>query len=361
MDSLGAQSGLAVEFMSRAWPEARDSARAVVGPKAAQIEEVILCGCGDSHHAAAASEMAFSEWSGRRVRAAPAMAAARYLVPRLGASTGAVLLIGISVSGEVARTIEAVDLASAAGASTLALTADSDSSLVKAAHMNLALQPPAVPTGPGLLSFLGSLLLCYAVAETLSGESMRQSIDASLNETFALLEPWIEEERRIGEEFAEKVHGAAPVLFLGSGPAHGMAMFAAAKLVEAAGVCAWAQDVEEWAHVEYFAAPANAPTWLLSSAGRSQSREDEIAAAASAIGRSWAVSRWLGDPRWPGSMREVLSPLALWPGPVSYASCRASQLGEKPFRDFGGGRSAREGGGVSRIRSSLRWRDVGDV
>jgi glucosamine--fructose-6-phosphate aminotransferase (isomerizing) len=289
------------------------------------------------------------------------MTAARYLVPRGRAVGKGVLLIGISVSGEVARTIEAVELANAQGMHTLALTGNRESSLTRAAQMTLSLQTPPLPAGPGLLSFLGSLMLGYAAAEALSEESKRDEIANSMKELPEVLEPWIEAEARAGEDFAEKTGGLSPVVFIGSGPALGMAMFAAAKLVEAAGVASWGQDVEEWAHVEYFAEPANTPTWLLSSGGRSHSREDEIASAAQAIERCWAVSRWQGHSRWSSETREVLSPLALWPGPAAFANRVASHLGEKPFRGFGGGRSEEEGGGPSRIRSSKRLQNLGDL
>ncbi len=361
MDSLRVQSEMALEFMIRAWPEARDEARAVIGHKASKIQEVILCGCGDSHHAAVALEMGFSAWSGRTVRAAPAMVAARYLAPRLQEASEEALLIGISVSGEVARTLEAVELAADCGAHTLALTGNRGSSLASAAQMTLSLQAPPAPPGPGLLSFLGSLLLGYAVAEALSDESRRAEVGNCMREMPEVLGPWLEAEGKAGEDFADRIDGVSPVVFLGSGPAYGMAMFAAAKLVEAAGVASWGQDVEEWAHVEYFAEPANMPTWLLSSGGRGHGREEEIASAAQAIDRCWAISRWQGHSRWSRETREVLSPLALWPGPVTFASRIAAQLGEEPFRSYGGGRSEEEGGGVSRIRTSARVRNLRDL
>ncbi len=135
-------------------------------------------------------------------------------------------------------------------------------------------------------------------------------------------------------------------------------MFSAAKIVESAGVNAWGQDVEEWAHIEYFSEPTTMPTWLLSAEGRSIGREREIETAARAIGRQLLVSRWSGwqglDPR----TREAISPLLLWAGPVAYAAELARILGEEPFRGFGGGRSHAEGGGASKIRSSERASSV---
>jgi glucosamine--fructose-6-phosphate aminotransferase (isomerizing) len=359
-DSLELQSELALEFIVRAWPEARDAANAVVAPITTDVSEVIITGCGDSYHASAALEMAFSSWSGKRSRGSPAMGAARYLTPRITAPNAGVLFIGISVSGEVARTLEAVELACSQGAHTLALTGNVDSSLGQAAQSCMSVRIPDVPAGPGLLNFLGSLLMGFAVARTLSGETERLEIDRCFEELPEAIEAWLVEERRRGKEFAERVAGEHPVVFLGSGPGYGMAMFSAAKLIEAAGVPAWGQDVEEWAHVEYFAEPPNMPTWLLSSGGRSLSREDEVQHAARAIERDWMLSRWRGNPRWKSAIREAVSPLALWAGPSAFASRRAAMLDETAFRGFGGGRSVEEGGGASRIRSSLRLRNQQD-
>ena len=49
MDSLRVQADLALDFMVRAWPEARDEARAIIGPKASELEDVILCGLSLIH------------------------------------------------------------------------------------------------------------------------------------------------------------------------------------------------------------------------------------------------------------------------------------------------------------------------
>lgn len=360
-DSLEVQSELAPEFIIQTWPEARDAAEATMAPIASDIMEVIICGCGDSHHAAVALETAFSTWSGRRVRAATAMAAARYLTPQFRSFNDGVLFIGISVSGEAARTLEAVELAGSSGVWTMALTADVDSSLGQAAHSSLSVPIPEAAAGPGLLNFLGSLLMGFAVARSLCGTSYQDEIDRCMHELAEAFEPWLAVEREKGAEFSKGMEEIQPVVFLGSGPAFGMAMFAAAKLIEAAGIPAWGQDVEEWAHIEYFAEPANLPTWLLSSGGRSLSREEEVADAARAIERNWIMSRWQGHARWTPSMREALSPLALWVGPAIFASRCAAQLGEAAFRGFGGGRSAEEGGGASRIRSSLRLRNPDEI
>ncbi len=359
MDSLHNQSQQALEFIQSAWPQAREAAVQALESLRGELEEVILCGCGDSHHAALGLEMAFDIWTGLKARAATAMTASRYLMPRLKDTASQTLLIGISASGEVARTLEAVEMGVSCGVQTLAVTGTADSALARASHMVLSIPVPNQPVGPGLLSFLSSLLMGLAVVRALAGEEHGEELETCMRDFPASLETWIQQQSELGRNFADEIDPASAVVFLGCGPAYGMAKFAAAKLIEAAGMPAWGQDGEEWTHIEYFAEPAEAPTWLLAARGRSHGREEEILAAANAIGRNLTVSRWEGLPEWSSSAREALSPLALWPGPVAFAGRMAERLGEKPFRDFGGGRSMQEGGGASRIRSSTRLRHPG--
>jgi glucosamine--fructose-6-phosphate aminotransferase (isomerizing) len=353
VDSLTLQSEIAADFLEAEWEPIKKRAREIISSCSSEIEEVILCGCGDSHHAARNLEMALTIWSGRQVRSAPAMEASRYLIPALNPAARKTLVIGISASGEVARTIEAIELGAAMGALTLALTGSEDSTLARTTQMTLSLPTPSIPQGPGLLSYLASLLMGYAVVDAIIPAPRREELKRAMEDLPELLRNWRIGQIEMGEEVANNYSEGA-VVFLGSGPSYGSALFSAAKLIEAAGVQAWGQDVEEWAHLEYFCEPSSMPTWLLSSEGRSERRESEVAAAARAIGRQFYMSAWKGGMDWSSHARESLAPLGLWVGPVAFASRMAVLHNEQPFRGFAGGRSRSEGGGVSRIRSSQR-------
>jgi glucosamine--fructose-6-phosphate aminotransferase (isomerizing) len=344
---------MAPRFIAEAWPQARQLALAAELSPA--VRSILVCGCGDSHHAAVGLEQALAVCSGRAVRAAPSLAAGRFLLSRHVQRPEQLLLIAISASGEVARTLEAVELARRHGVHSLALTTQGESSLAKAAAGVLALPIPELPLTPGLLSYLAVLLMGYALAERWSQGPAGARLAQSIAELSARLEIWAAEQTASGRALAEQVDPLGPVLFLGSGPLYGSAMFAAAKVIESAGALAWAQDVEEWAHLEYFCNPADQPVWLLSAAGRAAEREQEVLAAAQAVGRRVAISRWAEQAGESPALREAVALLALWAGPVGFAEGLASRLGEQPFRGFGGGREPREGGGASRIRSSARW------
>ena len=361
-NSLIEQSCLVPNFIREFWPGILQDAEDAVNTWMEEVEQVYLCGCGDSHHAAIGLEFAFDLWSGRNVRVAPAMFMSRYLIPRLKAPSRKTLVIGISSSGEVARTIEAIDLANQAGAITLAFTLNDESSLAQIAKASLKISTPSFP-GPGLLSYLCSLLMGYASCTALAAPAVREEICSCMEELPRVLEEWIPVSMERGIKFAENPQIRKGCLFVAGGSLYGSALFGAAKIIESAGTYAWAQELEEWAHLEYFCNPAQMPTWFLSSGGRTKSREQEVFQAARVIRREVNIDLWEGLGHWNQGAREALAPLGLWAGAASCAASLAEQLDEKPFRGFGGGRSHVEGGGVSQVRSSFKltsFRDFSD-
>jgi glucosamine--fructose-6-phosphate aminotransferase (isomerizing) len=350
-ESLTIQANLAPALVGQAWPALLDQARHHLAGWQETVSTLLVCGCGDSHFAAQGTEFGLRLWTGRRVRAASSMQAGRYLLE--GADAGW-LVIGISSSGEVARTVEALEQARRAGARTLALTCSPDSTLTHVADNAIVAELPEHPFGPGLVSYLATMLGVLAVGASLAqGESRRRLPDLVEALPERMAESAVAQAAR-GQAFADAVADAAYGVFLGSGPAFGAAGFAAAKVLEACGLAYHAQDVEEWAHLEYFQEPAETPSWILTSDGREATRVGELEHAARAVGRRLEVTRWQGNPDWSADEREALSPFGLWPAPVAFAQRLMERLKREPFRAFGGGRSRTEGGGASRIRSSQR-------
>jgi glucosamine--fructose-6-phosphate aminotransferase (isomerizing) len=353
------QSLVASDFIRETWPGLLEDAQETFRSWGTELEEVYLCGCGDSHHAAIGLEFAFSLWSGRKVRAAPAMFMSRYVVPSLGYPAGNALVIGISASGEVARTIEAIDLANEIGARTLAFTSKPESSLAKKAKDTLFAVNPST-SGPGLLSYLASLLMGVASCAALANEVDRKEICSCMEELPLILDDWIPSSMESGKLFAENPMIRAGCVFVAGGSLIGSAIFAAAKLIESTGIYAWAQELEEWGHLEYFCNPAQMPTCFFSAEGRTTSREEELIEAANTIGRQMNIYRWKGLDHWGSEAREALAPFGLWAGPAACAARLAENMEEEAFRGFRGGRSREEGGGASRIRSSFRYKSFRD-
>ena len=70
---------------------------------------LFVTGCGDSHHATLASELAFESLAGLPTEPMTALQMSRYAVDFFPeGEPGANVVIGISASGEVSRTLEAL-------------------------------------------------------------------------------------------------------------------------------------------------------------------------------------------------------------------------------------------------------------
>jgi glucosamine--fructose-6-phosphate aminotransferase (isomerizing) len=77
---------------------------------------------------------------------------------------------------------------------------------------------------------------------------------------------------------------------LGSGPGRASADYGAAKLLEAAGVRGYGQDIEEFVHLHYFAADTTTPVVLITSGtSAARGRAAEVAKLLEALGRPAAT------------------------------------------------------------------------
>jgi glucosamine--fructose-6-phosphate aminotransferase (isomerizing) len=251
-------------------------------------QAIYTAGCGDSFYAGLACEMAFAHFCQLPVKALSAMQFARYEVGRLPRHA---VLFGISNSGHVSRSIEAVGLARAAGVDTLAVTGNGTSGIAREAAAAVAVAIPAMGRSPGIRSYtvqLLSLLLC-----ALRLGELRQTISAAdasawrqqLRAVAACMEATIQASDDRARQVAERFREADNWVFMGSGPSYATALFSAAKLVESCGANAWAQDIEEWAHIQFFNRQEHTPTCVIVPPGRSVDRALELLPYVKGIGR----------------------------------------------------------------------------
>jgi glutamine---fructose-6-phosphate transaminase (isomerizing) len=340
------------------------------------VKRVFLAGCGDSHHAALGAELAFEALAGVPTEPMTALQFARYAAGYLPpGSPNTNLVIGISASGAVSRTVEAVRLARGAGAATLALTATAGSPLAETAELVLLSTIPPFPAPPGVhppatRSYLAHQLLLLLIAVRL-GE-VRGRLDwraaTDLRHTVRALAEAAEQTLAAcdgpARAIAEACRDANEFVFVGGGPSYGAAVFSAAKVLEASGDTAFGQDTEEWAHLQYFARAETTPTFFISAGRRDLSRAAEVAVAAGSVGRriiavappsasalnaavAYALPLAEGVP-------EPLSPLvASIPGAL-FAAYRAEVIGEPYFRRSGQGRDE----SLQRIRTSEMWETI---
>lgn len=338
------------------------------------VKRIYLTGCGDSHHTAIGSELAFEKIAGLPTEALTAMQFARYAADSLPRSEpGTNLVIATSVSGEVSRTLECILQGKKNGAATLAMTATPKSRIGQAADLMVdTTQPPFKdPDGiwiPGVRSYvanqIGLLLVAIRIGEV-RGNISSPEAEKLRKAIFALgdaAEQTIQANDLLASDIAKDWQDAEEFVFLGAGPNFASALFSAAKILEASGDPAMGQDTEEWAHLQYFARKESTPTFLISAGERDLNRMAEIAVAANQLGRRVVAvvppsAKAIADkaarvmPLAEG-VQEMFSPvISAIPGSL-FAAYRSDVTGQPFFRDFQGGRSVEGGGGISRIRTS---------
>ena len=340
------------------------------------LQRIFVTGCGDSHHASLSTEFAMESLTGVPVEPMNAFQFARYaagFIPRSGPKTN--LVVGISVSGAVSHTVEAVRMGGQAGAITAGLTANPQGDLAR--NSGIVLEVPAfplpIPEGvviPGVRSYftnqISLLLIAVRIAEVRGAltDAQAKEVCSEIRSLSEAIAETVQACAAPAKQIVEDTMGAREFVFAGSGPNFGTALFSAAKILEASGDSAVGQDVEEWAHLQYFAREAATPTFIITAGDRDLSRAEEVAVAAKAIKRRLFVTAPVSckkliqtaDGHLPiPSVRELFSPIVTAiPGEL-IAAFRAEAMGETYFRGFSGGRSIEGGGGISRIRTSETW------
>ena len=249
---------------------------------------IYTAGCGDSYYAGLACEMAFAQFCRLPVKALPAMSFARYEAARLPEDA---VVFGISNSGAVARSIEAMAMAKAAGAVTIAVTGRPDSLIAQETDAAVAVPIDAMGRSPGIRSYTVQLLSLLLCAIELGERRAVLSPEAAavqrrqLRQVGASIEATIAAHDAVIKQLAETLREQETWVFVGAGPGYATALFSAAKLVESCGANAWAQDLEEWAHIQFFNRQERTPTCLIIPPGPSMERAQELLPYVKDIGR----------------------------------------------------------------------------
>lgn len=339
------------------------------------IKKIYLTGCGDSHHASVGAELAFNQITGVPTQALSSLTYGRYhagFMPQQGTRTN--LTIAVSVSGGVTRTIEALTLAQKAGAIGVALTGNPSAQLAQIAEKVFQTTVPPLPDElrgmvvPGVRSYLASQVGLYLAAirigevrgniTTAEADNLRKELlglGDIIEATIAKCEP-------VCHDLVAGWKDVSEMVFVSAGPLYGSAMFTAAKVLEGSGDTAYAQETEEWAHLQYFAHETRVPTFIINSNGFDADRAAEVARAAQSLGRpvigvlphdETNISQYV-DHVLPvqGNVREAFASIVYSiPGNILAAE-RAVNLGSEYFQGFGGGRTVDWADGASRIRDS---------
>ena len=239
---------------------------------------IYLVGCGDSHYVGLATRLAFERWTGIPTEALESLEFSRYAVDFAPPGSW---VICVSNSGRVARTVECALYAQQHGLYPIAITYHSESNLAKASSAVLPFRYTDVGFGPGTLSYLASLVGLYVVALRTGELSGKLDSEASAS--------WLEKIQQQADiiaatitaceeqvaELGKKSEAQTPIHIIGAGPNYGTALFGMAKMIEAARVSAVGQELEEWAHEQYFCTGQGTVTMVIAPLGASSSRARE--------------------------------------------------------------------------------------
>ena len=324
--------------------------RAVLTPlEWKSVKKVYLTGDGDSYHAACAAEMAFEAIAD--VACEP-LSAQRFLdydaAWMRSAAPHQTLVIATSASGGTERVVQAIERAKEHDALTLALTGTPNSAVTQVADRTVVVELPQRERSPGIrtyqASLLGMLLVAIQLGETqdIHAPEAANALRQELLDLADVVDATTEAIQGRCREVAETIVDSLPVVMLGSGPSYGTALYSAAKLVEAAGVFAIGQDLEEWWHVERFAYPIDMPVFVIAPPGRSHWRAESVAATARGLGRRVIAVTHKNDTEIgrhahtvlsvQGEVREEFSPLLYHLFASYVAADVAERLGRCPFQ-----------------------------
>lgn len=311
---------------------------------------ILLSGSGDSLFAAQAAAPALRRWSGLPVQVLTALEFARYEVPLLSSDD---LVIGVSNSGSSSRTREAITLANAQGALTLGITGSLKGPLAALAQQVLhrpVLEPEHLPEHYqrvflNMSEYLATLLALYELGLSLGqtrGVLRPQEVQHWRDATDTALQALPSVARELEphtQALATELAGLDTLWILGAGPSRGSAEYAAAKCHEQFPLNGIPQDLEEWAHLQYFLTLSwgtRGAVMVLSPPGNSLDRAGEILTGIRhAGGRGILVShpqvRGVEDATWQLPVNthvdELLSPILYHLPAQLLVLCLAAQAG----------------------------------
>jgi glucosamine--fructose-6-phosphate aminotransferase (isomerizing) len=283
----------------RAQPDyLRNGAAAALHAKVARLplripSRVYLVGCGDSHYAGLATRFAFERWSGVPTEALESLEFSRYAVESAPPDA---LVIAVSNSGRVVRTVECARVAAERAIASIGVTHTANSPLAVTASMLLECTFEDLGRSPGTLSYMASLVGLYAVAvrlgqltgrldDTAAGEILG-AIAAAGDAVAATIDANVEVAGRV----AANLTPDGLVCILGGGPNYATALFGMAKFIEAAAHPAVGQELEEWAHEQYFCTRAGTTTFVVAPPGASVDRaREQLQAVRVMEGRAIAI------------------------------------------------------------------------
>ncbi len=329
----------------------------------AETSHFYITGCGDSYFAGLAARYAFGRYAGIPTEALEALEFGRYAAEFVPPGS---LVFGISNSGKATRSVEALVNARLGGASTVAITGNSDGWLAQEADIildqsvrlageligmpsNLATDADDRPRRGsfGLVNYLASLTTLYLLAFQTGvvrgclSQSRADALRAELRSTSGLIAETVRICTPAAEAYAEQVKDIDSYTFLGSGPSLATSLFYAAKTYELPRVYGVSQELEEWAHEQFFLTGKGTQVLFIAPQGRAVSRIRELLHTTQTMGGSGVVVTDESNPELAeaadvtlsvaGSVSEALSPLVYCVPGQLFATYLAKSRGRLAF------------------------------
>ena len=320
---------------------------------ATRAERIYLTGCGDSYFAALSVRHVFEQFTGLPTTALESMELAHYTLLQPNS-----LVIAISSTGEVSRTLEAGRVARQAGCEVLGVTAQKGSRLTQELPCLIAV-PKLIGDDPvdqaalilGNFSFSLAALYRIAIHMGRRRSHLKQPMGEIEAEMKAIPQAIAETVRHSAaiRAYLDGVSDEADFYFLGAGPSYGVALFYQAKFFEQARRPVYGVELEEFAHEQFFLLRPDkeAQVWFIVPRGHSQKRTLEVMAGCREMGARAITVTTFDQIRENadlslsiGTVSEIFSPLvsvvpgellgihafARWGSEPSFASSRDRQV-----------------------------------
>lgn len=254
-------------------------------------DHVYLVGCGDSYYCGLATEQTFKEFSGMRVVAMESLEFSRY---EIEFAKDRDWLVATSNSGNVSRTVESVIRARKKGLRTWGISYNREGRLAKEANDTMFYEYNDVGFGPGTISYTASVVSQITLAAALAERTAPSSgIGPKLVSQLTLMSEKLEQGLTSVFDAAAKLGrdsaSLSQIVIIGAGPNYATALFGMAKQIESAHHNTVAQELEEWAHEQYFCTYPGTLTIVLAPPGRARDRAQEQLQAVRDMGGIAAV------------------------------------------------------------------------